>query len=124
MDYHKACLYAKEVLVYFTKRLSSKNKYLHYRTCYLFHTIVFDEIELYYYNKSQSSVRTNTEFGISSMVSEVFTNFIAPLYQSLFMHYDTSYKSTDRTVRKHGCTQPHKVSFDINKNRIHYFEKI
>ncbi len=126
MDYHKACLYAKELLVYFANRLSSKNEYLHNRTCCLFYTIVFDEIKLYYYSRNQSSLQSNTEFGISSMISEVFINFIHPLYQTLFMHSDTTYKSSDITTPRHShtCIQPKKAVFNLKRNTIHCIEKI
>lgn len=84
MDYKQASIYAKSIVSAYAETLAHKDTYLFKRTYFIFSSVVFDEIEMFYNDKTRSSLLNNSEFHIHLMVSDIFYNFIKPMYNSLF----------------------------------------
>ena len=118
MDYKKAYLYAKEVAKFYMTQMPVKSEYLHKRTYSLFLHILFDEIELYKVNKIQSSLRATTEFGISQLVCNIYTEFIRPMYFSLFLH-DRVFEDNKKDMSCRVVKPIKRVRINTNINRIH-----
>jgi hypothetical protein len=118
MDYRQSCVYAKDVAKYYIKRMPVKNDYLYKRTSSLFLHILFDEIELYYVKRNQSSLSATTEYGISLLVCNIYTDFIRPMYFSLFLH-DKAVEN-NATELSYCVSKPKKrVRINTSMNRVH-----
>lgn len=119
MDYKQACQYAKGMVNYYTDLLPVISEYLYIRTCNLFLAVIFDEIELYFVNKTQSSMKSNTEYGVCALVCDIFANFIKPIYMSLLLHKIT-HQETYADNSKKG-TKKKKVQIDTDRNQVFIF---
>lgn len=122
MDYKQACVFAKDVSKYYMKLMPVKNNHLYNRTCSLFIHIIFDEIELYFVNRMQSSLRVSTEYGISQFVSNLYTDFIRPMYFSLFLH-DKLFDDNKSKIVTCVSKSRKRVHINISRNRVHFISK-
>jgi hypothetical protein len=89
----------------------------------MFMSIIFDEVSLFFKSQCQSSLKANTEYGVCMLVRDIFTNFIQPMYASLFNHKSYEYnKEIDTIVKTTKSTKAKSVKIDTNKNTIMYIE--
>lgn len=125
MDYFQACQYAKGMVDYYITQLPVKNEYLHTRTCNIFISIIFDEVTLFYKNKHQSTLKANTEYGVCRLVCDIFTDFIQPMYDSLFNHKLYEYNiDMNNNTKTNKSTKAKSVRIDTNKNTVLYIEAL
>jgi hypothetical protein len=119
MDQIHTYHYAKKMVDYYIDQLPVKNEYLHMRTSNMFISIIFDEVTLFFKSKCQSSLKSNTEYGVCRLVCDIFTNFIQPMYDSLFNHKSYEYDTEmDNIMKTNKNTKAKSVKFDTNKNTI------
>lgn len=114
MNFQQACQYAQSMVNYYIQELPDTSEYLYIRTCNMFLSIIFDEIGIFFKNKTQSTLKSNTEYGICKLVSDIFTDFIQPMYSTLLLH-----KPDKNTT--HNITKPisqKKVIINTDKNEV------